>query len=319
MITGYILLLLAGICQGSFGLGYKKHTPLSWEVFWCVYNLFCFLVMGCWTFLKQPDFAGLIASVPPRYFWLPFVCGMVWGVSTLAFSQSVLMVGMSLCFGISMGMSAVVGSIIPFFSGNQELSTGSMVLFVIGVLITLAGIATITKAGVARDAGSGPHRNMRLGVILAVGSGVCSGMMNIGFEYAATIGVRAASDVSAAAVQWFPVITGGVFAVVICCGFLACKNHSWHTIKNPNTPRRLAILLGTAVVWFAALALYGVASKLTAGTGVSWLLFNALALMVSNFWGIKTGEWIGHPKEKKLLFIGDAILVLSWIVISMMP
>ena len=42
---GLVLLLLAGFAQGSFGLGMKKQSPLSWESFWLIYSLFAMLVV----------------------------------------------------------------------------------------------------------------------------------------------------------------------------------------------------------------------------------------------------------------------------------
>ena len=41
MLTGFALLLAAGLCQGSFGLGYKKYGPFSWAAFWGVYSALC--------------------------------------------------------------------------------------------------------------------------------------------------------------------------------------------------------------------------------------------------------------------------------------
>ena len=133
---GYILLLLAGICQGSFGLGYKKYTPLSWEVFWGIYNVLCMLIMAVWTLILVPDFGIIVASAEPIHIIIPILCGVVWGLSTPAFSKSVLLVGMSMCFGVNMGVSAAVGSIIPYFSGEKELSVSSLILFIISIIIT---------------------------------------------------------------------------------------------------------------------------------------------------------------------------------------
>ena len=48
MLMGIFILVLSGICQGSFGLGYKKYSPLSWEAFWGVYSLFCLIVAAAW-------------------------------------------------------------------------------------------------------------------------------------------------------------------------------------------------------------------------------------------------------------------------------
>ena len=140
-------------------------------------------------------------------------------------------------------------------------------------------------------------------------------MMNVGFDYAAVITEGIKSDIANTAVQWFLVLGGGNIAAALCCLVLALKNKTLNTVFEKSVPRRICILFLTAIVWFAALALYGVASNMTSGAGLCWLMFNAIALVVSNFWGIKMGEWSGFAKEKRLLFMGDAILALSWVII----
>lgn len=314
MIIGYIILIFAGICQGSFGLGYKKYSPFSWEVFWGVYNILCLIVMTIWTIINEPRLFSVMALAEPQYIIVPILCGIVWGLSTLAFSKSVILVGMSMCFGVNMGVSAAVGSIIPFIRGQKDILPVNLSLFLLSIIITLLGIAVITKAGMNRDKDK-EIKNMKLGILLAIVSGICSGMMNVGFDYAAVITEGIKSDIAKTAVQWFLVLGGGNVAAALCCLVLALKNKTLNTVFGKRVPRRICILFLTAIVWFAALALYGIASNMTSGAGLCWLMFNAIALVVSNFWGIKMGEWSGFAKEKRLLFIGDAILALSWVII----
>ena len=173
MIIGYIILIFAGICQGSFGLGYKKYSPLSWEVFWGVYNILCLIVMTIWTIINEPRLFSVMALAEPQYIIVPILCGIVWGLSTLAFSKSVILVGMSMCFGVNMGVSAAVGSIIPFIRGQKDILPVNFSLFIISIIITLLGIAVITKAGMNRDKDK-EFKNMKLGILFAVVSGICS-------------------------------------------------------------------------------------------------------------------------------------------------
>lgn len=309
----YLILLVAGICQGSFGLGYKKFNPLSWEAFWGVYSLLCLIVMSAWTFFVQPDILSIISQVGLNGFVIPFLCGMLWGLSTVAFSKSVIMVGIALCFGVNMGTSAVVGSLIPFFTSNIIPSTSSVVCLIIGTILTVIGIVIITKAGIMKEK-TNKSSSAKIGIILAFISGLCSGIMNIGFVNASSLGLLASNDIAASAVQWFPVLAGGNISAILFCMVLLFKNKTWNTFNNKKVPKRIAVLGITSIVWFAALALYGISTKLIgeAGSSVGWLIFNAIALIVSNFWGIRSGEWKGCKKELKTLYLGDAILLVSW-------
>lgn len=312
----YFILLLAGICQGSFGIGYKKFSPLSWEAFWGVYSFLCFIVMSVWTYSVQPNVWSIILQVGPTGFLLPFFCGMLWGLSTIAFSKSIILVGIALCFGVNMGTSAVVGSLVPFFISDTIPSTSSVVCLILGTMLTIIGIIVITRAGIKKE-GTDKSSNAKLGVILAFVSGLCSGIMNIGFVNAASLGQLASNDIAASAMQWFPVLSGGNISAILFCMVLLFRNKTWNTFADKRVPRRISVLGITSVVWFAALALYGISTKMIGdvGSSIGWLIFNAIALIVSNFWGIKSGEWKGHNKELKMLFAGDIILLLSWGVI----
>ncbi|MCP1225832.1 L-rhamnose/proton symporter RhaT [Sebaldella sp. S0638] len=43
---------------------------------------------------------------------------------------------------------------------------------------------------------------------------------------------------------------------------------------------------------------------------------NGIALVIANAWGLKDGEWKGYPEAKKVMFIGNGILIISFIVLG---
>ena len=52
------------------------------------------------------------------------------------------------------------------------------------------------------------------------------------------------------------------------------------------------------------------------GPVVGWISFNGIALVIANSWGLKDGEWKGYPEAKKVMLIGNGILILSFIVLG---
>lgn len=310
---GFILLIIAGICQGSFGVGYKNYKPFSWAAFWAVYCLMCIIIV-C---------AAAVISVPASMFMnqysaLPFLCGAVWGLSAVCFSKAIREIGMSMVYGISMGISTVVGSVAPMLINNSVPSGWGMITFLIGLILTILGIFIITYAGIKRDAGV---KSSLAGYIFAVISGLGSGVMNVGFNCSKDIGEMIINNgysmFAEAAVKWLPVLVGGcVMGILWCVGELFVK-HEWHTIKEKGSVTRSVKLFGVSIIWYAALLLYGLAvSELGSRfESVGWILFNALALIISVAWGLKSGEWKGHGK--KLLFCGCCALIAAWIFIVM--
>lgn len=330
MIIGYIMLVVSGVCQGSFGLGYKKYNPLAWEAFWGIYSTFCFIIPFLWTWITAPDFAKIFADTASENFLaiaIPIICGMGWGITAVGFSKAVDKIGISLVYGLSMGISAVVGSLTPLFmQSDSNLTSNSLLLLIMGLVITLVGVAIVTKAGLIRDKETGVAVGgksvMKLGLLLALFSGLGSAAMNIGFDFSNSIDTTAkafgVSVVGISAMKWLLVLFGGFISSTLYCVIMLCKNKTWRTFHQKGVSKRLLILGATCIIWFAALAIYGNATYFlgTMGTVSGWIVFNALALLVSNCWGLKTGEW-KNKSSKKILLIGDAVLILAWCFVGL--
>lgn len=314
MIYGFLVLLLAGLCQGSFGLGYKKYTPFSWAAFWGIYDLMCIITSTLFTFIFAPKFLSVFAQNGLNYFAVPLLCGAAWGLSAIGFSKGIDKIGMSLVYGISMGISTIVGSVTPMLIGGVVTSSA---LFWLGLCMTLLGVIIVTVAGVIRD---GKMKSSNLGIALSVFSGIGSGFMNVGFAHSESLSNELTklgySQLGVSAAKWLPVLVGGCIAGIIYCIFEVTYKKEWHTVTEKGSAIRTVKLFGVSIIWYLALILYGFASYLlgSMGSTVGWILFNALALIISVLWGLKTGEW--KNTKKTILFTGCAVLIIAWLMIA---
>lgn len=321
MVAGFSVLLLAGLCQGSFGIGYKRYPPFSWAVFWAVYSFMCLFTSTVFTWVTAPEMWRVFSEIPLGTLAVPLCCGALWGISAIGFSKGIDLVGMSMVYGISMGISTVVGSVVPMLVNDSVPRGGSAAVFAAGLALILTGVILITKAGVMRD---GKRNSSVIGIALAMLSGLGSGAMNVGFSSAAAEEVGSAFSAlgySAAAVssgKWLPVLAGGCIVGIICCLAGAAKSGTLRTLTERGALKRSGILFGVSIVWFAALLMYGLASDMLGSLGdtAGWILFNALALIISSVWGLAMGEWKGSNKARRWLFAGNAALVAAWVFIA---
>lgn len=318
MITGFALLLIAGICQGSFGLGYKKYPPFSWEAFWMIYSALCMTVSIGFALILNHSLFSMYMSLPASASLIPLLCGAFWGLSAIAFSKGIDLIGVSLVYGLSMGISTVTGAVTPLFMNNSFPHGLSALLFWTGLAVTVCGIAVITKAGLIRDSGS---KVSKPGLFLAMFAGLGSGAMNIGFSAADALKELYPAGASVAAVssgQWAMVLLGGCICDIVICGIMTIRNKTAHTITAKGSLKRLVILFFVSMVWFSALLVYGCSSVYLGemAASIGWILFNALALIISSMIGLKTGEWKSSKKARKILILGNIILVLSWVLIA---
>lgn len=311
---GFLVLLVAGLCQGSFGLGYKKYTPFSWAAFWGIYDVMCIITSLMFTLALAPRFLSVYCEQGIGFFVMPVLCGAMWGLSAIGFSKGIDKIGMSLVYGISMGISTIVGSVVPIILSGAFPKESSVLMFIIGLGLTVLGVIIITVAGIKRDKKA---KGSVLGIAMAVFSGIGSGFMNVGFTKMDAISkpleLYGYSQLAVSAAKWLPVLVGGCLAGIIYCIGEVTYKKDWHTVTEKGSGTRSLKLFGVSIIWYLALILYGYAVILMGelGNTVGWILFNALALIISTMWGLKTGEWKGT--KKTTLFVGCGVLIVAWV------
>lgn len=315
-----IILLLAGICQGSFGLGYKNYKPFGWALFWQIYNVFCLCVAGIWTLMNAPGVLEIYMQHPDETAVMVF-CGVIWGISAICFTKGIDLLGMALLYGISMGVSIIGGSLLPIIIQPDRMAGIQFGRLGIGLALSAVGIILITVGGRLRDKGEG-MKNMNTGLIFAVFSGIGSALMNLGFGYGQNMNeamrVEGIDAIGVSAASWLLVIVGGVFAATCYCLPQIIKNKMTRGLPAGQAVMTTAKLAVTVVVWYAALCLYGIftcqAGEHALVTG--WVIFNALALIISNVWGMILGEWKGAGKALRFALLGNVLMIVSWIFLA---
>ena len=193
----------------------------------------------------------------------------------------------------------------------------------------VTGVILITVAGILREKLQNNESgeivkkgHTRLGIIFALTGGFATAAFNLGFNAARPIidiaVDRGASITNASLLAWIVVFSGGFIINFGYSVFLIFRNKSFKNYKASGSGKAIIKVIATAVMFFAAIAIYGqgAATMGKLGPVIGWVMFNALALIVSNLWGLKTGEWKNLIRPKKFLLIGNLILIISWIILG---
>ena len=329
LFTGLIVLIIAGVFQGSYGIGMKKYEPFSWEAMWAVFSILGMIITPViWTAVEVPHFTTYLFATPVKDYLIAALCGFFWGITAIGYGRAIDYVGLSLTNGIAYGVSAAVGSIFPLFTGKELPDIKFMIGLILGDIIMITGVAIISKAGIMKDKESKASETavknpkFNVGLILAIIAGFGSAAQNVGFTYANTTCQLAVADginaTAASNLGWIVVLSGGFIANFGYAIYLLVKNHNFGNFTAKGCGVGYAKAAITGILWFAALGIYGKATVLLGeyGTVVGWTGFNALALIISNAWGLKDGEWTGFENPKKVLLFGNLILIISWVVIG---
>lgn len=168
----FLLVIFASIFQGSFGVGMKYIAPLKWEAWWLVHVTVAMILFPLtWALIVVPGLFEIISSAPPTAISLAILFGFLWGIGGILFGVSIPHIGISLTYGIVMGLASSVGSLIPLFQIEGSASSPAFPYINAGVLVMLVGVAITAVAGIQRDKFKNEQDDQSKNIVDRVGGG----------------------------------------------------------------------------------------------------------------------------------------------------
>lgn len=332
MFLPFLLVIFASIFQGSFGLGMKFMAPLKWEAWWLVHSVVAMIVLPTvWAYFVTPDLFNVLSNAPTDAVIMAMTFGALWGVGGIMFGKSVPMIGISLTYGIVMGVCSAAGGLIPLFTADDaafQAMTPALPYILGGVAIMVVGVAITAYAGVKKDKlqangeASTEKTNLKTGLIVAILSGFLSAFLAVGFSEGKAIGELAknagAISRNTSLAIWVVVLWGGFAINGIYALFLLFKNNTWNSFSTPNAGKAYGWSIIAAVLWFGALGIYGQGATLMGSLGdvIAWPMMLGLSLIVGNIWSYMNKEWEGAKKPFNIMLLGVGVIIVAVIVMG---
>lgn len=329
--AGLVLLVLAGAMSGCFALPMKRMQGWAWENIWLVFSGFALVLLPLFSALSFVPSLGVVQLAGGiRLLLLIGACGCAWGVAQVLFGLALDMIGVTLAFSIVLGLSAAVGSIVPFVQiAIRRGFASDDLLFAGGLAFVLLGVFLCARAGNIRDRaksenGSTTARShFRRGLICAILSGCSAAAMNIGFYLGGPINslarVHGANSALSNTAVWLPLLWAGAIPNLIYCGILLHRNISYGKfVVNRNALYWLGCLL-MAIFWFGGSVLYSVGAGMMGrfGLAIGWPAYMASIVVTAGIVGVLTGEWKGAPRRAfALQTTGMLLLLLSILLLA---
>lgn len=329
LLLPFILVIFASFFQGTFGLGMKFIKPLAWEAWWLIHVTIAMLAFPMiWAFFAIPDLLNVIFSTDLVVLFKAMLYGFLWGIGGILFGKSVGKVGVSLTYGIVMGLASAVGSIVPLFQLENATAQPAFPFIITGVIVIVIGVVIVAYAGIRRDKQNNPETGIptgkafQIGLLIAISSGVLSALLNVGFANAAPVAETAAKAGAAtnnsSLAAWVVVLWGAYLMNAIYAILLLVKNKSYTTYKgNFGTKAfRWSVLAG--LFWFAALGIYGQGAALMGSIGpvIGWPMLLGLSLIISNIWAYREGEWRNVKVPFRIMLTGLAIIIIACVILG---
>ena len=103
---GLVLTIIAGAMSGSFSLPMKKTTKWAWENTWLIWAVVGLLVTP-WSiaFVSVPHLLQVYSKVDFASLVMTFLFGLGYGIGSMLGGLGIYLIGMSLAFAISLGLS----------------------------------------------------------------------------------------------------------------------------------------------------------------------------------------------------------------------
>jgi len=323
-MAAIILLVVAGVMNGSFTLPMKYTRAWAWENTWLIWTIWALVIFPpVMTLATVPDLRSVYSSVAPAIIITVAACGAGWGISQVFFGLAVDSIGIALAFSVILGISAAVGALVPLFQSQPE--TRHEIFVLAGVALVIIGVGICAIAGRGREATLGraldPNKaSVTRGLLYCTISGVGSALVGIGLWLGTPIGVAAehlgASITWSPNAIWLPLMMAGGIPNLIYCLYLIGKNHTANRFAKPATGSYFIFAGVMGIFWFGSTLMYGIAVR-PLGTVVAWPIFMSLIVIVASIWGVFTGEWKGAGKRPlQIMYGGVAVLILAIVVLS---
>jgi L-rhamnose-H+ transport protein len=322
--------MIGAACAASFYVPIAKVKKWSWETTWVVAGIFSWILLPLSiSFFLLPGFRGFYGSIDGSLLIKVALFGAMWGVGNVSYGLTMRHLGMSLGIGIAIGVTLVVGTLMPPLRHGQAailFTTRGGQLTLVGVLVALLGVAIVSYAGHQKEIllrGAPTEFNLKLGITLATLCGVFSSGMSFAIDAARPI-AEAALHVGVSplysALPSYVIIMGGGALVNLTYCFVRLA-----AVQTISLRQDLAHSTGTlckngalaatgGIMWYLQFFFYarGAANIPQRLFYVNWMLHMSGYVFCGGLVGLALGEWIGvGGRPVRLLWAGMLIIIAA--------
>lgn len=318
----------------------EKLKQWSWQTYWLMQAFVCWLLLPVVVaYLTIPQLFRVLSEAPASAMKSSFLLGILYGIGGTAFGLAIRYVGFSLTYAISVGISCVLGTLLPpLYEGklNTVFSGAAGNVIIAGIIAGGAGIALCGYAGRLKEKDyqsqqiqKGNYR-FTIGITLCILAGILSALYGFslfrGQPIADVAEKYGAGDLQGNVIYIFS-NSGAFVSTALYCIYLHNKNKTWHeytTAVSVNGQRSgwlrinygLAVLTG--ILWYTQFFFYGLGhNRLGIYKFTSWAIHMIMLVLISAVVGLILKEWKGvSGKTSRMLVLALLVLVAAVLIIT---
>ena len=312
----------------------KRVRGWSWQTYWLAQAFICWLFLPIVVaFITIPHLSVVLTEAPVTAMQKTFFLGMAYGVGGTAFGIAIRYVGFSLTYAIAVGISCVLGTLLPpLMNGtlNDVLKSSGAGYLVSGVSMGAIGIALCGIAGRYKEK---DHKENLQGVTsfsLAKGLPLCflAGVLSAFYGFSLDQGqpiAEVAAKYGAGNFQGNVVYlfsNGGAFITTLFyCLYLHIRHKTggqYTSTDGHSLTVNYMMALLTGILWYGQFFFYGLGHvRMGNYKFSSWAIHMILLVLLSSFAGLLMKEWKNcSPKTMRLLMTALVVLVIAILLLT---
>lgn len=337
-LLGITFHAIGGVSASTCYLPFEKVKKWSWNSYWLVQSAFAWLILPILIgYFTVPNLWQVLSESPTLLMFKIFILGAVYGFGSMAFGYSIKHIGFSLTYTISIGLSAVLGTLVPLLIHGttiEQFSKPGGAIVLIGMLLSLTGVTLCGLAGYKKEKDLKAAKklessgfNVKKGLALATFAGILSAVFGISLELGAPI-AKIAGEYGAGHFEgnanlilsttgtfltnfiWFTVISFRQKTIKELIPFKTLNVGVW--VRN----LLLSILSGS--LWYFQFFFYGLGHvRMGDFKFTSWAIHMAMLIFFSYLVGALLKEWKNVSRKTYIiLLVGLLIMVFSFVTIT---
>lgn len=299
----------------------------SWQTYWLAQASVCWLLLP-WVgaALTIPHLGAVLSQAPAGAMVRSYLLGAFYGIGGIAFGLAIRYLGYSLTYAIAIGVSCVVGTLIPpLVAGTlgQTLRSAAGAYVVGGVLLGGGAMAVTGLAGFRKERESGLDAaafNPRRGLPICLLAGVLSAVFNFSLQAGQPV-ADVAARLGAGSLQGNVIYifsNGGAFTTTLFyAGWLGFRGRTWGEFARKPEGASLGwnyvLALVTGTLWYLQFFFYGLAHvRMGRFMFSSWAIHMIILILLSAGFGLAIGEWRRcRPLTRVMIGVAIALLVAA--------
>lgn len=308
----------------------------SWQSYWLLQAVFCWFllpILGAW--LTIPELASVLREAPRGAMLAAFALGAAYGIGGTAFGISIRYIGFSLTYAIAIGLSTVLGTLIPpLVRGTlgETLGKPGAGWVISGMAIGMIGIAFTGAAGRMKENELGARARQQgfslvKGLLLSLVAGVLSAVYGFALaagEPIAEVASRHGAGVFRGNVVYIFSNTGAFLTTAVYCLWLHGKHRTLGEIvelpageEHARLPVNWSMAILTGCLWYGQFFFYNLGHvRMGQYEFTSWAIHMIMLIAFSIAVGVALHEWRGTRSLTQTM-VGVAFVVLVGAVLAL--